>query len=291
MATAFAVSYTGAVPIPVDIDLDTWNISPHLLEGLITPKTKAILVVHIFGHPVDMDPILSIARKHNLYVVEDCAEAHGAMYKNRKVGAIGDVGCFSFYANKIISTGEGGMVVTNSETLHKKMAALKSLSYGTGANRFMHENIGFNYRLPNTIAAIGCAQMESVGYVIDQKRYIASFYQSELAGISGVQLPVELSYAYNVYWMYHILLVGGLKGKRQAIMDGLQELGIETRVSFCPMNQQKVYLKSGNFKIEDCPNANYVGENGFYLPSGPIMNNQELQYVVDCLKSLIPNYR
>lgn len=290
MASAFSVSYTGAKPIPVDIDPCTWNIDPNLIERLITKNTKAILVVHIFGHPVDMDAVLAIAQKHNLYVVEDCAEAHGAKYKGRTVGAIGDIGCFSFYANKILSTGEGGMVVTNSESIYKKIVSLKSLAYGSGVNRFMHDDIGFNYRMPNTIAAIGCAQMEIVSEVIDSKRYIANFYSRHFSSLNNIQLPVELNYAFNVYWMYHVVLVGRLAGKRESIMRRLDELGIETRVSFFPMNQQKVYLNSHNFKDTDCPNANLVGSNGFYLPSGPNLSEEDLEYVADCFKLVIQEH-
>jgi len=152
MATCFAVLYQGATPVPVDIEPDTWNINPALIEEKISEKTKAILVVHIYGHPVDMDPILSIAKRHGLYVVEDCAEAHGALYKGRKAGSLGDVGCFSFYANKIVTTGEGGMLTTNNAKLADKARSLRSLAFGTG-NKFMHQDIGFNYRLTNLQAA------------------------------------------------------------------------------------------------------------------------------------------
>ncbi len=287
MATAFAVSYTGATPVAADIESDTWNINPDLLERKITPKTKAIVVVHLFGHPVDMDPVLEIARKHNLYVVEDCAQAHGAEYKGRRVGSLGDIACFSFYANKIITTGEGGMVVTDSDELADKVRFLHSLAYGRGSNKFMHEAVGFNYRMPNVIAALGCAQLEKIDNVIEMKRKLASVYTKELADIPALQLPVEKAYAKSVYWMYHIVLRGNLRGRRRPIMDALKEQGVETRESFVPYNQQRIFVQAGMVREDECPVANTVGENGFYLPSGPVLEQHEQEYVVKILRSVL----
>lgn len=287
MATVFAVSYTGATPVAADIESDTWNIDPHLLERKITPKTKAIIVVHLFGHPVDMDPVLAVARKHNLYVVEDCAQAHGAEYKGRRVGSFGDIACFSFYANKIITTGEGGMVVTDSDKLADKVRALHSLAYGRGSNKFMHEAVGFNYRMSNVIAALGCAQLGYIDEVIEMKREMAIFYTDALADIPTLQLPVEKDYAKSVYWMYHIVLKGNLHGRRKAVMDALKERGIETRESFVPCNQQRVFVQAGMVREDDCPVANIVGENGFYLPSGPVMEPGEQEYVVKTVCSVL----
>jgi perosamine synthetase len=290
MATAFAVSYTGATPIAADIESDTWNIDPHLLERKITTKTKAIIVVHLFGHPVDMDPVLAVARKHNLYVVEDCAQAHGAVYKGRRVGSFGDIACFSFYANKIITTGEGGMVVTDSDELADKVRSLHSLAYGRGFNKFMHEAVGFNYRMPNIIAALGCAQLENIEDVIEMKRKMASFYTKGLADISALQLPVEKAYAKSVYWMYHIVLRENFLGRRKVVMDALKEYGIETRESFVPCNQQRIFVQAGAVREDECPVANAIGENGFYLPSGPLMQPGEQEHVVKCIRSVLAQY-
>ena len=288
MATAFSVSYTGAKPIAIDIERDTWNINPRLLEEKITSKTKAIVVVHLFGHPVDMDPVMEIARKHKLFVVEDCAQAHGAEYKGRRVGSFGDLACFSFYANKIITTGEGGMVVTNSDELADKVRALHSLSYGRGSNKFMHEAVGFNYRMSNVIAALGCAQLVNIDKVIQMKREMASFYTCFLAGIPTLQLPIEKDYAKNVYWMYQVVLIGDARGRREEIMSSLKEKGIETRESFVPFNKQQIFLRDGSVRQDDCPVANDIGENGFYLPSGPVFYTDELDYVVkEVRKALI----
>lgn len=287
MATFFAVHYQGAIPIPIDIEPDTLNINPALLESKITSKTKAIIVVHIYGHPVDMDPVIEIAKKHNLFVVEDAAEAHGALYKGKKIGSFGDINCFSFYANKIITTGEGGMVVTNNKQLADRARSLGSLAYGGRENRFCHVAVGFNYRLSNIQAALGCAQLQKIEQIINLKRGIAAFYNANLSDIPEIQLPVEKSYAKNVYWMYHIVLKGKAEGKRKFIMDELKEKGIETREAFCPYNLQPKEITKGLVEENVCPMANYVGSNGFYLPSGPILEREKLEHVVNSLKQIM----
>ena len=284
MATFFAVLYQGAVPIPVDIEPDTLNMNPALLEALITPRTKAILVVHLFGHPVDMDPVMLVAKKHNLVVVEDCAEAHGAMYKNTKVGSFGSAGCFSFYANKIITTGEGGMVVTNDPLLAAKMRSLKCLAFGDKL-KFMHKDIGYNYRLTNLQSAIGCGQMEKIEEIISHKRRIAAYYSEKLGDVSELQLPVEKSYARNVYWMYHVVLKGKDVEQRSALMQFMQKKGIEVREGFIPYNLQDVFLNMGIVRKDDCPVANSVAYNSFYLPSGPLLPEEDMDYVVESLKA------
>ena len=296
MATFKAALYQQAKPIPIDIEPDTWNLDPKLLESKITPKTKAIMVVHIYGHPVDMDPVLEIAKKHNLKVIEDAAEAHGAEYlsaealakgdKGRKAGSLGDIGVFSFYANKIITTGEGGMLVTNNKSYADRARSLRSLAYGD-ENRFMHKDIGFNYRMTNLQAAIGCAQLAKAEVVIKKKREMADFYNRAFEGIADLQLPVEKPYAKNVYWIYHVVLQGALKGKRASIISALAEKGVETREAFVPYNMQKLFIKKGMTEYDACPVANYVALNGFYLPSGADITKEELSYVADSLKAVI----
>lgn len=286
MATFFAVLYTGATPIPIDIEPDTWNMNPDLLEAKITSKTKAILAVHIYGHPVDMDRVSAIAKKHNLFVIEDAAEAHGALYKGRKAGSLSDIACFSFFANKILTTGEGGMVTTNNAAFAAKARSLKSLAYGT-ANKFMHDDIGFNYRMSNIHAAIGCAQLPKVEDVIRLKRNTASLYWDWLSSIAELQLPVEKSYARNVYWMYHVVLRGRAAGTRDFVTDFLTTHGIETRPAFVPANMQKVFIERGFTRPDDCPNANYVGENGFYIPCSPDITLEECRLVASCLRAAI----
>lgn len=286
MATVFAILYTGARPVPVDIEEDTWNINPSLLKTKISKRTKAILTVHLFGHPADMDPILHTARKHNLYVIEDCAEAHGATYRGKKVGSLGHVGCFSFYANKIITTGEGGMLTTNDVRIAEKARNLKNLAFGN-KNKFMHSDIGYNYRMTNLQAALGCAQLKKIGRIISMKRRIAAFYEKNLKDMSCVQLPVEKPCAHNVYWMYHIVLRGALSRKRALVMDKLRKKGIETRESFVPFNMQRVFLRRGLVKHAECPVANRVAANGMYLPSGPLLSEKERHYVVSHLRNIL----
>lgn len=286
MATFFAVIYQSAKPVPIDIEEDTWNIDPQLLESKLTPRTKAILVVHLFGHPVDMDPVISIAKKHNLFVIEDCAEAHGATYKGKKVGGIGNIGCFSFYANKIITTGEGGMITTNDLYLAERARSIKSLAFGD-LNKFMHKHIGYNYRMTNLQAALGCAQFEKIETIIAHKRRIAQFYNENLKEVEGLQLPVEKPYARNVYWMYHLVLRKPFVNDRARIMKVLYEAGIETREGFIPYNMQEIFIRKGWTNLEDCPKANAIAMSSFYLPSNPAMNDEDLGYVVKNLKKVL----
>lgn len=286
MAPFFAVLYQGARPVPIDIVEDTWNLDPALLEARITARTKAILVVHLFGHPVDMDPVLSIAKRHGLRVIEDCAEAHGALYKGRKVGSLGDVGCFSFYANKIVTTGEGGMITTNDPALAEKARSLKSLAFGT-RNKFMHTAVGYNYRMTNLQAALGCAQLERIEETIERKRSLARLYRSRLQTVSSLQLPVEKPYARNVYWMFHVALRGTAARRREQVMKALAERGIETREGFIPANQQEIFQRQGWTTPDECPRANEAGASCFYLPSGPALPQADVEYVADALTRVL----
>lgn len=286
MATFFAVIYQKAKPVPVDIDPRTLNIDPRLLESKLTPRTKAILVVHLFGHPCDMDPILEFARWHKLLVVEDCAQAHGATYTGRKVGGLGDIGCFSFYANKIITTGEGGMITTNNARWAERARNLKGLAFGD-RNKFMHKDVGFNYRMTNLQAAIGHAQFGQIESFISAKRRIAAFYTKRLENLAELELPVEMPYARNVYWMYHVLLKGRVAARREEVMRQLSDLGIETREGFLPYNMQEIFIQRGWTRKDACPVANEVAARGFYLPSGPGLDEDELEYVASGLVEVL----
>ncbi|MDD5687495.1 MAG: DegT/DnrJ/EryC1/StrS family aminotransferase [Elusimicrobia bacterium] len=288
MATFFAVLYQYAKPVPVDIEKDTMNIDPGLIESKINKNTKAIMVVHLFGHPVDMDPIIKLAKKYKLYIIEDCAEAHGALYKGRKVGSLGDIGCFSFYSNKIVTTGEGGMITTNNAEIAAKSRSLKCLAFGT-KNKFMHKSIGYGYRMTNIQAAIGCAQLKKVEVIIDKKRKIAKYYNEQFKNISELAIPVEKEYAKNVYWMYHVVLGRDVKLSRERVMNKLKEYGIETRESFIPYNMQEIFIRKGWVNHNECPNANYVAGKGFYIPSGPILSKKELEYVSGKIKKVLLN--
>lgn len=286
MATFFAVLYQGAVPVPVDVDEDTWNLNPALLERLLTPRTKAILVVHLYGHPADMDPILEFARRHHLYVIEDAAEAHGALYKGKKTGSLGHIGCFSFYANKIITTGEGGMITTKDPALAERARSLHSLAYGA-KQKFMHAEVGFNYRMTNLQAALGCAQLEKIDEVIENKRRVARLYAEHLSDLPEIQLPVEKPYARNVYWMFHIILKGALQESRNLLMQQLLERGIETRPSFLPYNRQEFFIQKGMTHPDLCPVANRIADAGLYLPSSPSLTEEEVLQVCRQLKEVI----
>lgn len=288
MATIFSILYIGAKPVPIDIEPDTLNLDPRLLEQHITPRTRAILVVHLFGHPVDMDPVLEAAEKHELFVLEDCAEAHGATYKGRKVGSLGDAGCFSFYANKIITTGEGGMVTFHEKPYADRARNLKGLAFGA-TNKFMHKDIGFNYRMTNLQAAVGHAQFSKIEQIIARKREIARYYNDRFTGMKGIQLPVEKPYARNVYWMYHLVLTGDNQGRRGEVMRRLADSGIETRETFIPCNLQDVFIQQGWVDPDSCPHANAVAYTGFYLPSGVELTENELDSIATKFIQIINN--
>ena len=285
MASAFSVDYCGAIPFPIDIKKETWQMDVTKIEEKINEKTKAIMVVHLFGHPVDMDPVLKISKKYNLKIIEDCAEAHGVEYKGKKVGSIGDIGAFSFYANKNITSGEGGMIVTNSERLAEKARSLKSLGYGK-INKFMHENIGFNYRLPNISAAIGLAQLEKIEKIFDEKKRIYERYTKNLQNIKGINIPkIEKWVTRYIMWVYNIYLDKNFPTSRDNLVKKLQEKNIETRNAFVPINKQIVLIKKyALFQENECPNANFIMQNGFYLPSGNTLTNEDIDFICDEIK-------
>lgn len=287
MACAFAIDYCGAIPIPIDIDPTTWQIDVTKIEEKINDKTKAIMVVHLFGQSVDMDPILKIAKKYNLKIIEDCAEAHGVEYKGKKVGSIGDIGAFSFFANKTITCGEGGMIVTNSEKLSEKAKSLKNLAYGK-IDKFMHEDIGFNYRLPNISAALGLGQFENIDSIINEKKRIYSRYIENLKNLEGINIPVIKEWNTNyIMWVFNLYLDSKFPISRNQLTKKLSEINIETRDAFVPINKQKILIDRYKlFNENDCPNANYIMENGFYLPSGNTISNEDIDYVCDEIKKI-----
>ena len=280
MASAFSVDYCGAVPVPIDIEKETWQMDVTKIEEKINKKTKAIMAVHLFGQSVDMDAVLKISKKYNLKIIEDCAEAHGVEYKGKKVGSIGDIGAFSFFANKTITCGEGGMVVTNSKELAEKARSLKNLSYGK-VNRFMHDDIGFNYRLPNISAALGLGQFFQKDKIFSEKKRIYDRYKKNLEKVKGVKIPLVREWVTRyIMWVFNVYLDKNFPITRDQLVKMLREKNIETRNAFVPINKQKVLIKKyGLFKEEDCPNANYIMDNGFYLPSGNNIKNEEIDFV------------
>jgi perosamine synthetase len=283
IATVLAVVYSGAKPVLIDSDPEIWGLDHKQLESKVTNKTKAIIPVHIYGHPVDMDPIMKIANDYKLTVIEDAAEGHGSLYKGRKVGGIGEIGCFSFYANKIITTGEGGMVITNSEATRAKIKALSNLAY-SDVSRYWHGEIGFNYRMSNILAALGCSQLERIEESISKKRWIAQRYSSLLRGINSIRLPVEKDWARNVYWMYGIVLEDSFGMTRDELREYLAQRGVETRSFFYPMHLQPAFNKKGMFKGEKYPVSKFLSDRGLYLPSGLTITDDQLVYIADCVK-------
>jgi perosamine synthetase len=287
MASFFAVLYIGARPIPVDIDPDTLTMDPADLARKITPRSRAIMVVHLFGHPTDMDPVNALARQHNLLVFEDCAEAHGALYKGQKVGGLSNASGFSLFANKILTTGEGGMVTTNDAQIARKARSLRALAFGA-ANKFMHDDIGFNYRMTNLQAALGCGQMERADQLVERRREIGRFYSAALHRYAEhIALPQEKPWAKSVIWMYHLVLRGRLAARRDDIMGALRRDGIETREGFIPANLQEIFLRQGLTARDSCPNANKVAYSSFYLPTGPEISEDELGYVVSRFSTIL----
>jgi perosamine synthetase len=286
ISCALAVIYTGAKPVLVDVEKDTGNIDPKKIEDKITKKTKAIMVVHLYGHPANMDPILSLAKKYNLKIIEDAAEAHGAEYKGKIVGGLGTVGCFSFYGNKIITTGEGGMLVTNDETLYKRAKLLKDLAHSP-KRRFVHEKIGFNYRLTNIQAALGTAQLEEVSSYIEKKRNMAKLYIEGLKDIPEIELPKEMNYAKSVYWMFPILVSKNCPITRDQFREKLKNLGVDTRDFFYPLHDQPVLLNLGLFKNEKYPVTTDLSKRGFYIPSGLALTKKEITQVIKAIKIAI----
>ena len=278
IATANAVAYCNAKPVFVDSDPNYWCMDPEKIEEKITENTKAIIPVHLYGHPCDMGAIMEIARDHDLYVIEDAAEAHGAEYKGKKVGSFGDINCFSFYANKIITTGEGGMCLTDNDELEERMRVLRD--HGMNLNKkYWHDVVGFNYRMTNMQAALGVAQLEKIEKIIEIKRGNAEYYNYLLKGVNGITLPVEEKWARNVYWMYSVLI--DHRTNRDDLMKKLEQEGIDTRPLFYPIHEMPPYL-GGVFPI-----AEVISKMGMSLPSSPNLMLSEIEGVCDVLFNLM----
>jgi perosamine synthetase len=284
IATALAVAHNGGIPVPVDVEPDTWNLDLDLIEGMITPQTRAILPVHLFGHPVDMDRLVAIARKHDLAIVEDCAESHGAAVRGRLTGSFGNMGCFSFYANKIITTGEGGMVTTDSDELAQRLRLLRNL--GFTQPRFRHELLGFNFRMTGMQAALGLAQLRRFATIVEAKRQVARWYTEELSTTRGLRLPVEREWAKNVYWMYGVVVEPELGMSRDELAVALLKAGIETRTFFCPMNQQPCLQRLEGFVAVPCPVADSLWERGLYLPSSHTLGHDRVSTVANAIRAV-----
>ncbi len=286
IVSANVVALTGATPVLVDVEPDTWCINPALIEERITPKTKAIMAVHMYGHPADMAAITSIAHRYGLSVIEDCAQAHGAEVRGRRVGGLGDVSTFSFYGNKIITTGEGGMVVTNNDRLAERARLLRDQAFEK--ERFVHRAVGFNYRMTNIQAAIGVAQCEKLDEKVARKIELARVYEELLADCPHLTLPVCKPWAKNVYWMFGLLLEPSFGHTATDVRTMLHDRGVDTRAFFVPMHRQPVY-QGGDSRWPDLrgeyPVSDLLANRGFYLPSGMSLTRYAQEEVVRRLLS------
>jgi perosamine synthetase len=289
IATANAVTYCGARPVLVDMEPEYWQMDLNQVEAKITPRTKAIVPVHIYGHPTDMDPLRELAHKHGILVIEDAAEAHGAEYKGRRAGSLGDAAGFSFYGNKIITTGEGGMVTTSNREIARLAWNLRDHAF-SHERHFWHKFVGFNYRMTNLQAAVGLAQVEQLDSFVAARRQHALEYNCRLSEIPGIRTPAEAPWAKNVYWMYGILVDENEYGmNRDQLRQALAERGIETRTFFIPMHCQPVYWRQ--FLGERYPVAEDLCRRGFYLPSASSLSLHEIEYVTDVIREVCPAVR
>lgn len=280
ISCAMAVTKLGAVPVLVDSDLHTWNMNVEEIEAKITPKTKAIMIVHLYGLPVEVDRVLALAKKYDLKVIEDAAEMHGQTYKGKPCGSFGDISTFSFYPNKHITTGEGGMVMTDDEELAERCRMLRNLCFRKDV-RYVHDEISDNYRFTNLQAAVGLAQLERLDEFVKRKRTMGKYYTKQLKDIDGLVLPTEKTeYADNIYWVYGIVLDRQVKADNKTVQKLLAEEGIGSRTFFWCMHEQPVYQKQGLFKGEAYPSAEYLARKGFYIPSGLALTTEQMERVV-----------
>jgi perosamine synthetase len=277
ISCAAAIVRAGAVPVVVDSDPVTWNMDVAQVEARITPRTKAIMVVHIYGLPVDMDPLMALAKKHNLKVIEDAAEMHGQTYKGRPCGSFGDISTFSFYPNKHITTGEGGMIVMNDPELFRRCQSLRNLCFKP-EQRFVHDELGWNLRMTNLQAALGVAQLEQLDGFVERKRHMGALYTELLQGTPGVQLPLARTpFADNIYWVFALVLDDALPIDAKGMMKKLGDAGIGTRPFFWPMHEQPVFRKMGLYAGESLPVAERIARRGFYIPSGLALTDGEIR--------------
>ncbi len=277
----------GAIPVLVDSDPITWNMDASQIEKKITARTKAIMIVHIYGLPADIDPILEIAKKYNLKVIEDAAEMHGQTYKNKPCGSFGDISTFSFYPNKHITTGEGGMIVTDDDDLAETCRSLRNLCFQP-EKRFVHERLGWNLRMTNMQAALGLAQLERLDEFIKRKRAMGNRYNELLKNLGCAQLPLtNTSYAENIYWVYGLVLNAATGLNAESIMKSLAIKGVGTRPFFCPMHQQPVLQRMGLFKNEKYPVAEKLYSHGFYIPSGMALTDVQMKLCANTVRELL----
>ena len=276
----------GGVPVLVDSDPITWNMDVAQIENRITSRTKAIMAVHIYGLPIDMDPLLEIARRHGLKVIEDAAEMHGQTYKGRPCGSFGDISTFSFYPNKHLTTGEGGMIVVDDNVLADECRSLRNLCFQPH-KRFVHERLGWNLRMTNLQAALGLAQLERLDEFVVRKRHMGARYTAELATLPGLRLPLaKTDYAENIYWVYGLVIDDDRGMDAEESMRRLAAKGIGTRPFFCPMHQQPVLRRKGLFANDSHPVSERLYRQGFYIPSGLALTEGQIDQVIDTVRKV-----
>ncbi len=288
ISCANAVVQSGATPVLVDCDPDTWNMRPDAVAERITPRTRAILVVHLYGLPVETDPLLALAEEHGLALIEDAAEMHGQTYRGRRCGSFGELSVFSFYPNKLITTGEGGMLVTDRDDLAERCRSLRNLCFQQP--RYMHEELGWNFRMSNLQAAVGVAQLERIDAAIEKKRAMGRRYSERFADLPGVQRPLpRIADAENIYWVYGLVLGDDIPFDAAEAMRRLRDRGIGTRPFFWPMHEQPVFRKRGLFAGETYPVAERLARRGFFIPSGLGLSPAKQERVADAVwKALGP---
>lgn len=287
ISCAMAVTKLGAIPVLVDSDPFTWNMKVNEIEEKITSKTKAIMMVHLYGLPAEVDKVLLLAQKYNLKVIEDAAEMHGQTYLGKPCGSFGDISTFSFYPNKHVTTGEGGMIVTDNEELAERCRLIRNLCFKKGT-RYVHDEISDNYRFTNLQAAVGLAQLEQLDEFIKKKRKMGMYYTENLRDLNGLILPIEkTAYADNIYWVYGLVLDKEIKADNKYVQNLLAKEGIGSRTFFWCMHEQPAYRKKGLFLEGNYPNAEYLARKGFYIPSGLALTEKQMERVVQALKKVI----
>ena len=287
ISCAAAIVRAGATPVLVDSDPATWNMRPTEVEARITSRTRAIMVVHIYGLPVDMAPIQALARKHGIAIIEDAAEMHGQTYGQRPCGSLGDIATFSFYPNKHVTTGEGGMIVTDDAALAEKCRSLRNLCFNP-KKRFVHDELGWNFRMSNLQAAVGLAQLERLDEFVARKRAMGALYNRLLGDVKGIQLPAKsTAVASNIYWVFGVVLDDSVDFDAEEAMRRLAAKGIGTRAFFWPMHEQPVFKRMGLFADERYPTAERMARRGFYLPSGLGLSNGEIERSAQALREIL----
>ena len=287
ISCAAAIIRAGAIPVLVDSNPNTWNIDVSKIEEKITKKTKAIMVVHIYGLPCEMSKIIEISNTYNLKIIEDSAEMHGQTYQNNPCGSFGEISTFSFYPNKHITTGEGGMIVTDDDSIAEKCRSLKNLCFNT-KQRFLHDDLGWNFRMTNLQAAVGVAQLERLDEFVKIKRKMGKTYHNLLEELDSIQIPIKSTdYAENIYWVFGVVLRQNTSFDAKIAMNKLNNLGIGTRPFFWPMHLQPVFAKMGLFKNESYPVSENLANRGFYLPSGLALKEQDIITSAEALKNIL----